>query len=128
MLAFVDIGERAGSGIPNIYSVWKKQGWSVPVISESFDPERTTLILPIKKSGDKKVAIKSGDKKVATKTAVHKQAIIDYLTENVSAKSSELAELIGVKRSRIKDILSELIAEEIVIPEGSNKNREYKLK
>ena len=119
MLAFVDIGERAGSGIPNIYSVWKKQGWSAPVISESFDPERTTLILPIKKSGDKKVA---------TKTAVHKQAIIDYLTENVSAKSSELAELIGVKRSRIKDILSELIAEEIVIPEGSNKNREYKLK
>lgn len=65
---------------------------------------------------------------MATKTAVHKQAIIDYLTENVSAKSSELAELIGVKRSRIKDILSELIAEEIVIPEGSNKNREYKLK
>lgn len=58
MLAFVDIGERAGSGIPNIYSVWKKQGWSAPVISESFDPERTTLILPIKKSGDKKVAIK----------------------------------------------------------------------
>lgn len=26
----VNIGERAGSGIPNIYAVWKKQGWKLP--------------------------------------------------------------------------------------------------
>ena len=58
-------GERAGSGIPNIFTVWNKQGWPAPKIEESFELERITLSLQIEVSGDKKVAIKSGDKKVA---------------------------------------------------------------
>ncbi len=62
MFNLIDVGERAGSGIPNIFSVWKKQGWSAPVISESFEPDRITLSLIIGKSGDKKTAIKSGGK------------------------------------------------------------------
>ena len=28
----IDIGERAGSGIPNIYRVWQDQGWAEPTI------------------------------------------------------------------------------------------------
>jgi len=132
MFTLIDIGERAGSGIPNIYSVWNKQGWSAPTISEEFDPERITLSLPLKKaaikSGDKKAAIKSGDKKAAIKTLAHKQAIIEYLTTNASAKSSELAELVGLKSSRLKEILSEMISDDIIVPEGNNKNRRYKLK
>lgn len=128
MFNLIDIGERAGSGIPNIFSVWKKQGWTAPEISESLEPERITLSLEITKNGDKKVAIKSGDKKVAAKTAAHKQAIMEYLTENVSAKSAELAELIGVKASRIKVILNEMIEDDIVIAEGGNRNKTYSLK
>ncbi len=128
MFNLVDIGERAGSGIPNIFSVWNKQGWPPPTISESFEPERITLSLVIEKSGNKKVAIKSGDKKTAIKTAAHKQAIIEYLTENVSAKSSELAALVGVKSSRIQVILSEMIADGIIESNGGNRNRTYRLK
>ena len=29
----IDIGERAGSGILNIFRVWHEQGWTAPVIS-----------------------------------------------------------------------------------------------
>ncbi len=60
MFNLVYIGERAGSGIPNIYSVWSKQGWETPVIEEVFEPERITLSLVL----DKKAAIKSGDKSI----------------------------------------------------------------
>ncbi len=167
MFNLVDIGERAGSGIPNIYSVWKKQGWSVPEISESFEPERITLSLEVEsiddsekmaiengdrikkvaiESGDRteKVAIESGDraKKVAIEddnenvkatvskkiTAAQKQAIIEYLTENVTAKSSELADLIGVKSSRIRVILNEMIQDGIIDAEGVNRYRTYRLR
>ena len=72
--------------------------------------------------------IKSGDKKTAAKTVAHKQAIIAYLTENVSAKSTEIAEFLGLKPSRAKEILSEMVTEEIIVPQGGNKNRSYKLK
>ncbi len=127
MFNLVDIGERAGSGIPNIFSVWKKQGWNAPTISESFEPERIILSLDVSKNGDKKAAIKSGDKKAATKTALHKQAIVEYLTENISAKSSEIAELLGLKSSRVKEILNDMITDGVVVSEGGNKNKVYKL-
>ena len=128
MFNLIDVGERAGSGIPNIFSVWKKQGWSAPVINESFEPDRIMLSLTIGKSGGKKAAIKSGDKKAAAKTVAHKQAIISYLTENVSAKSAEIAELLGLKPTRAKEILAEMADEKIIVAEGGNKNRVYKLK
>lgn len=60
----IDIGERAGSGIPNIFRVWRVQGWEEPVIAESAEPDRTVLSLSLTKNqnGDKKAAIKDGDK------------------------------------------------------------------
>lgn len=132
MFNLIDIGERAGSGIPNIFNVWKKQGFPAPTISESFDPDRITLSLEVGKaavkSGDKKAAVKSGDKAILTKTAVHKQAIVEYLTDNVSAKTAEIVDLLGLKPTRTKDILAELVADDIIIAVGGNKNRVYKLK
>jgi len=128
MFNLIDVGERAGSGIPNIFSVWKKQGWSAPIINESFEPDRITLSLTLGKASDKKQAIKSSDKKRATKTVAYREAIVAYLTENVSAKCSELSDLIGISNSRTRAVLSKMIEDDILIVKGENKNRVYKLK
>lgn len=168
MFNLIDIGERAGSGIPNIFNVWMKQKWPAPVIYEAFEPDRITFILQMPESGDiddvaiisgdkmgkvaekgadkyndaEKVAIisgdktksveeavtKGGDKVSATKTALHKAAIIAYLTEHVTARRAELTQLLGLKASRVKVILGELIQEEIIVAEGANRNRTYRLK
>ena len=77
------------------------------------------------KSGDNS---KSGDKKQNVKTIAHKAAIIQYITDHAYATSAELVELLGIKVSRVKVILAELIADNIVITQGANKNRIYKLK
>ena len=61
MLNMIDIGERAGSGIPNIYRVWHDQNWAEPTFTQSFEPDRTTLSLLLSKGDDKTVTIKSGD-------------------------------------------------------------------
>ena len=59
MFNLINIGERAGSGVPNIFNTWEDQGWVEPVIEEQFDPDRTLLILSFdKKTSDKKQAIK----------------------------------------------------------------------
>lgn len=127
MFNLINIGERAGSGIPNIYGVWQKQGWKIPEIEEQFEPERTTLRLPFEKIGDKKSAIKIGDKKSAI-NQVKKQMIIDYLTEHPYAKTSEIADYLALKPSRARDYLCELVADEIIVAEGENKGRIYTLK
>ena len=128
MFNLIDIGERAGSGIPNIFRVWREQGWTAPVISENFDPDRIMLSLAFKKSDDKKATIKSDDKKVTIKTTRQKNEIITYLTDHVSAKNTDIAELLGVKSTRVKQLLKELLDEGVVVAEGNNKNRVYKLK
>ena len=63
MFNLIDIGERAGSGVPNIFNVWEDEGWEEPVKEERFEPDRTVLSLSFKK----KQAIKTSDKKQAIK-------------------------------------------------------------
>lgn len=59
----IKIGERAGSGVPDIFCVWENENYCTPSIEEQFHPNRTILILPF----TKKVTIKSDDKVVEKK-------------------------------------------------------------
>lgn len=118
MFNMIDIGACSGSGIPNIFRVWREQGWVMPAITEQVEPERTTLTLSFEKA--------SGTKQVIS--AEMKETIIAYLTDTPEAKASSIAEFIGLKPSRTRDYLNELIAEGIVVAEGSNRNRTYRLK
>ena len=57
MFNLIDIGEHTGSGIPNIFRVWRQQGWIMPVITEQLEQKRTLLTLTSEKIGDKKLPI-----------------------------------------------------------------------
>ena len=58
MLNMIGIGERAGSGVPDIYSVWEKQGWVAPEVIEEYAPDRTILKLSFVNAEVKKVTEK----------------------------------------------------------------------
>jgi ATP-dependent DNA helicase RecG len=45
MFLMIGLGERAGSGIPKIYSGWESQHWRPPALYEKDDPEQTRLVL-----------------------------------------------------------------------------------
>ncbi len=147
MFNLIDVGERAGSGIPHIFHIWQKQGWPAPVINEQFEPDRITLILQIpisdenmspiaadisgksaaKISDNDKSAIKISDKSPSV-TAAHRQAIIIYLTENVSGNTAAMASMLGLKPPRTRQLLADMVRDGILTAEGSNKNRIYRLK
>ena len=68
MFDLINIGERSGSGVPNIFNTWEDQGWKEPVIEERFDPDRTILTLEfVDKTNKEKVAKKKRRRKVAKK-------------------------------------------------------------
>ena len=54
--------------------------------------------------------------------------IVEFLTDHTVGKTSEIAEYIGLKPSRTRDYLKELISENTVTAEGANRNRIYRLK
>ena len=45
IFSFLTIGERAGSGLYNIRTVWQKNGWKQPELTQKLSPDRVTLIL-----------------------------------------------------------------------------------
>ncbi len=45
MFLMIGLGERAGSGVPKIYSGWKSGDWRPPALYEKDDPEQTLLEL-----------------------------------------------------------------------------------
>lgn len=70
---------------------------------------------------------KIGDK--SDKSAInYKDKILEYLKENLEARSQDIALFIGLKQSRTKDYLSELVEEGKIIANGANKNRTYSKK
>lgn len=120
MFNLINIGERAGSGVPNIFNTWEDQGWVEPVIEEQFDPDRTLLIL----SFDKKQANKSCHKKQNQKTLENIEKIREYLSKNNISKTSDIAEYIGLSLPRTRAILKEIPD---VSPIGNNSNRKWTL-
>jgi len=59
MFNLLNIGERAGSGVPNILDVWKKERLGAPCYEEIINYSRAKLTLPIEYASDKS---KTGDK------------------------------------------------------------------
>ena len=76
MFNLINIGERSGSGVPNIFNIWEDEGWKEPVIEERFDPDRTILKLEFVEKQAKKTSEENKRRKQAKKTGEGKQAII----------------------------------------------------
>lgn len=128
MFSLVGIGKQEGRGIPGIHEVWKKQNWETPILKEVFNPDRTILSLKLKKISGRKSAIKNENIISTLKVSEYEQKIIEYLTMNIVGKTSDFSELLCLKDSSTRNYLSKLMAEGIIVAEGNNRNRRYKLK
>ena len=122
----IDIGERAGSGIPKIINIWNDEGMKEPIIEEQFDPDRTILSLPL----EQKEAIEANEtfpmvKSKSKKTLENQQKITEYLKENGRSKCSDIARYLGLSEARTRAIIANM---ENVEPLGSNRNRTYRIK
>lgn len=112
MFNLINIGERAGSGVPNIFNVWEDEGWIEPVIEEQFDPDRIILRLEF-------------NKKQAKKTSENIDKIRKYLQEYCVSTTSDIAAYIELSPARTRAIIAEMEDVEAI---GGNSNRTYHLK
>ena len=131
MFNLINIGERAGSGVPNIFNVWADEGWEEPVIEERFDPDRTVLSLSFKKkatvkSDSKKATVKSDSKKVTEKTKTQYEIILSFMKDDMWYNASEISEILGVKETRTKELLRNLCAHGILVDNDKIRGRKYK--
>lgn len=139
----IDVLEGWGSGFKRIFAQCEEYGVAKPEFLEIGDMLRVNFYRPsYKHVGDKlaintqigdKSAIKSenGDKigdKQNESAINYKEKICDYLSSLSEARTKDIALFIGLKQSRTKDYLAELVDEGKIIANGANRNRTYSIK
>lgn len=127
MFNLVNIGERAGSGVPDIFRIWKEEGFEDPIIEERYgDASRTSLILSFKKNvaiSSDKVAI-SSDKEYSE----HERNIVDYLERENEISNAVAREITGLSAAGVRKVLKKMVEKGILSEYGKNKSRKYFLK
>lgn len=123
------IGERAGSGIPDIYQVWEDQGWEMPVVEESYNPDRTrlSLLFTEKPSEQTKRTNQTNTVKGPNKRRKKEETyslIREYLARNGLSRTNDIAHYLELSPARTRAILGEMTGIEY---EGTTNNRKYRV-
>ncbi len=113
MFNLINIGERAGSGVPDIYSVWNDADWIAPRVEEQYGPDRTILTLPLS-SKQLRYVVKDGTvndtlnvtKNVTKKvTKTRASQIIALIKNDAKISTENMASILDVnKRTILRDI------------------------
>ncbi len=126
LLNLIAIGERAGSGVPDIYSVWADKGWKDPEIKEQFNPDRTILTLVFTKKQAEKTSGKASSQSItlkhqddALKDALEK--LLDEIEENPRITQQELSKNLALSRATIQRMIKMLIAAGIIDRKGGKR-------
>lgn len=116
-------GERAGSGVPNIFNVWADEGWEEPVIEERFDPDRTVLSLSFLKK--EKEEVKLLDKKISEIKSEPIVKIMEYLEQNNEITTAKGVEITGKSEAQVRRYLKSLCNVGIIQSTKTTKGNVY---
>lgn len=133
MFNLIRVGERAGSGVPDIFHVWRDEGWIEPVVEEQFRPDRTVLklsfvekevlpsFLPENKKDGRKDGRKNKDGVKADEVKKRKEEILQLINEDGFITVSNIVEKLDISRGKVESSIKKLKDEGRLMREGSTK-------
>lgn len=133
MLRLVGFGDNAGSGFPTILAVWKSEGWIKPELIEDTNLDQVTLVMKMERNlmmNQQKISRISrkigGFKKMkAIDLSERQKQILAYMDAGVEYSTEQVAEKIGLKGPRTRQLLNELVNMELLACIGTTKRRRY---
>jgi predicted HTH transcriptional regulator len=149
----LDIGERAGSGIPGIVATWEKVFKTKPEYEQKYSPSRIKMVLDIaefvEKSSDKAAITeessekssekneKSGQEsgqeneksrqKSGQKNEKSRQKIVSLMAENPNITTFEMANKLNMSRSGITKQIAILQEQNIIRRVGPDKGGHWEI-
>ena len=127
MFLLIGLGERAGSGLPKIFSGWSSQHWSKPLLYEKQEPEQTLLELRMINLFDDSVINKLIDiygdtfKKLDnTKRVILAKSYLEKIVNH-----SRLNEIIDEHSHDISNILKQLVEDKFLNSDGIGRGKVY---
>ncbi len=142
MFSLINIGERAGSGIDELFYGWHEAGFAAPHYEVSYGPDRTVLRLPLlsddrcdnrsdNRKNDDQSDVQSDDGEKAPNSGLssNKVAALDLASKHGKVTTKDLTEATGLSRQAASVLLKRLAEDGLLVWHGSSRNdpRQYYL-
>ena len=132
---YMNLIEQWGSGIPKILTQTKEYGLPEVEFIDMENALRVNMYRALPEDGkqtiktsDKKQAISDNSKRQTIKVSDSRNMFAEYMSQHGASTTAEMAEFSGLSPQRTRAILSKMVDDGIIIAEGSNKTRKYRLR
>lgn len=132
IFGFVNVGERAGSGVDKIMTAWEEQNWKKPVYDISLRSERVTLQLEVGQvvyipgAADLRTEVLTPAN--VTKLTEKERIIVEYIKTHGNVSMGKATEICGYKtKSATRKIIAELLKKAVIEKQGNGPAIRYTL-
>ena len=129
LFALVEIGEKLGTRLVQLFALWEKNGWPRPELHEQFDPERTILTLDYNDAADAAMSSEQENAPQKTENAPQKtsQKIVSFISENPKITRHELALFLSISDDAVKQQIAKLEQKQIIRRVGPDKGGHWEV-
>ena len=134
MFGFVNVGERAGSGIDKIMTAWAEQNWKKPEFDFSERSDRVTLKLEVGQvvyipgAADIRNTTENRGNRI-TKEMSKEDRILDYIRQNGSIPTQKVMEICNYNsRTGARNLLDKMINAGLIEKVGESRKTHYRIK
>lgn len=134
MFGFVNVGERAGSGVDKIMTAWAEQNWKKPEFDFSERNDRVTLKLEVGQvvyipgAADIRNSTESDEAEIMTIMS-KEEKVLAYIRQNVSISMQKVMETCNYRsRTGARKLIDKMINVDLIEKMGEGNKTIYKIK
>ena len=114
---YMNLIEQWGSGIPKILTQTKEYGLPEVEFIDMENALRVNMHRALPEDGKQTIKVRDS-----------RNMFAEYMSQHGASTTAEMAEFSGLSPQRTRAILSKMVDDGIIIAEGSNKTRKYRLR
>ena len=128
----LDLSEGHSSGIPTIQEELEKNGSPRAEFFTDEDRRAMRIRIPVYpaflEEGTDITETEEKTTKKVTKKMKQYSLILNFMADGECHKTSEITEILGLKDTRTKELLKELVSLDKLVDDGKTKGKQYRLK
>ena len=126
MFSLIDVGERSGMGLCNLFNVWEQNNLVKPVVTETITPvERVTIELKFVQSKEIKNTARTAQTAQNSLNSIEIE-ILKAVSETPNITQKALSLKLNIKQTTIRFYIDKLQSKYLLIRVGSNRSGYWK--
>lgn len=133
IFGFVNVGERAGSGVDKIMTAWEEQSWKKLIYNLDLKSERVTLQLEVGQvtyipgAADLRSEVHAAATIALTELTKKERKILEYIEANGSITTQKVTEICDYKtKAGARKLLEKMVKNKLIQRTGSGPATKYK--